>query len=115
MNAVLECNNKNIELDNEGFLLYPEDWNEDVAAMLAEIENLELNQARWEIVNLVRNHFEERQSVPEARIILRYLRELHGKEVATRKYLYGLFPYGYGQQACKIAGMRKPLKIMLDV
>ncbi len=26
-----------------------------------------------------------------------------------------LFPYGYGQQACKIAGMRKPLKLMRDI
>lgn len=29
--------------------------------------------------------------------------------------LYALFPHGYGQQACRIAGMRKPLKLMLDV
>lgn len=39
----------------------------------------------------------------------------HGKEPATRKYLYDLFPYGYGQQACEIAGMRMPRKLMLDV
>jgi len=24
-----------------------------------------------------------------------------------------MFPYGYGQQACKIAGMRVPLKLWL--
>jgi tRNA 2-thiouridine synthesizing protein E len=30
-------------------------------------------------------------------------------------YLYQLFPRGYGQQACKFAGMRKPRKLMLDV
>ena len=29
--------------------------------------------------------------------------------------MYALFPRGYGQQACKIEGMRKPLKLMLDV
>ncbi len=40
---------------------------------------------------------------------------LSGKEKATRKFLYELSPYGYGQQACKIAGMRKPRKLMLDV
>jgi tRNA 2-thiouridine synthesizing protein E len=33
----------------------------------------------------------------------------------TRNYVYKLFPYGYGQQACKIAGMRKPLKLLLDL
>ena len=43
------------------------------------------------------------------------LRERHGKDTATRKYVYDLFPYGYGQQACKIAGMRKPLKLLLDL
>ena len=111
----LNVNEKTIELDNEGFLLYPEDWNIDVAEMLAAIEKLELNDARWEVVNIVRNYFEERQAVPEARVVLKTLRERHGKDLATRKYLYSLFPYGYGQQACKIAGMRKPLKIMLDV
>jgi sulfur relay (sulfurtransferase) DsrC/TusE family protein len=30
-------------------------------------------------------------------------------------YLYQLFPRGYGQQACKFAGMRKSRKLMLDV
>ena len=39
----------------------------------------------------------------------------HGKEKATRKYVYNMFPYGYGQQACKIAGMRVPLKLLLDL
>ena len=43
------------------------------------------------------------------------LKENWQPEKATRKFLYTLFPYGYGQQACKIAGMRKPLKLMLDV
>jgi tRNA 2-thiouridine synthesizing protein E len=32
-----------------------------------------------------------------------------------RKYIYNLFPYGYGQQACKIAGMREPKKLWLDL
>jgi sulfur relay (sulfurtransferase) DsrC/TusE family protein len=53
--------------------------------------------------------------VPEARHALKDLRLKPGEEKATRKFLYSLFPYGYGQQACKIAGMRKPLKLMLDI
>ena len=111
----LIVNGKQIEIDNEGFLLYPDQWNEEVAETIAKQLDLEMIDARWQIVTMIREHFEINQSVPEARIILRGLREKVGKENATRKYLYGLFPYGYGQQACKIAGMRKPLKIMLDV
>ncbi|MGD8875996.1 MAG: TusE/DsrC/DsvC family sulfur relay protein, partial [Gammaproteobacteria bacterium] len=53
--------------------------------------------------------------VPEARTLLKHLQTEWGKDKATRRYLYQLFPRGYGQQACKIAGMRKPRKLMLDV
>ena len=63
----------------------------------------------------VRHYFETNQSVPEARTLLKHMKQIWGVERATRKYLYQLFPWGYGQQACKIAGMRKPRKLMLDV
>lgn len=53
--------------------------------------------------------------MPEARHALKAMQTAPGGDKATRKCLYQLFPYGYGQQACKIAGMRKPLKLMLDV
>jgi tRNA 2-thiouridine synthesizing protein E len=46
---------------------------------------------------------------------LRGLKRRYGKEKATRKYVYTMFPYGYGQQDCKIAGMRLPLKLLLDL
>ena len=58
------------------------------------------------------------QRPDKARVRYRVLREprkRHGKEKATRKYIYSMFPYGYGQQACKIAGMRVPLKLLLDL
>lgn len=111
----LEVNGKILETDEEGFLLDPHEWNMDVAREIAEREKLELNDARLAVVNFVREHFEERQTVPEARTVLKVIGEKLGKEKATRKFLHQLFPYGYGQQACKIAGMRKPRKLMLDV
>lgn len=111
----LEINGKMLRTDNEGFLLDPSEWDEQVANKLAETLSIKMEPSHWEVVNMIRDHFERNQSVPETRTILKKLRERLGKEGATRKYLYGLFPYGYGQQACKIAGMRKPLKIMLDV
>ncbi len=106
---------RTLQTDEEGFLLDPGQWNEEVAKHIAEGEELELTPHRWEIVRFVREHFESRGTVPEARVLIRMLAERHGKEMATRKFLYSLFPYGYGQQACKIAGMRVPRKLMLDV
>jgi len=109
----LRVNDKVLDTDGEGYLLNPDDWDEAVAqAMAAE---LDLDEDRWEVVRYVRQHYEDNQSVPELRTVLKVLRERYGGEKATRKYIYRLFPYGYGQQACKIAGMRKPLKLMLDI
>ena len=104
-----------IELDDEGYLLNTNDWSPQVAELLAREMDIELTDECLEIVHFVREQFEERECIPEMRTLLKTLRERHGKETATRKYVYNLFPYGYGQQACKIAGMRKPLKLLLDL
>ena len=112
---MLELDGKILETDEEGFLLDPTQWNRQVAEQIAVGERLEMSDSRWAVVNFVRDYFEHYQSVPEARVVLKAIGERLGKAHATRKYLYELFPYGYGQQACKIAGMRKPRKLMLDV
>ena len=111
----LQLNGAVIETDDEGYLLNTDDWSPELAEVIARGENMELTDERLEIVHFVRQQFEERECVPEMRTLLKTLREQHGKETATRKYVYALFPYGYGQQACKIAGMRKPLKLLLDL
>ncbi|MHB8623149.1 MAG: TusE/DsrC/DsvC family sulfur relay protein [Sulfuricaulis sp.] len=110
-----EVEGKVYETDEEGFLLDPHDWNESLARHIAQGEKLDLTEARWTVVRYVREHFDSHGQVPEARHVLKELDKHFGKEKATRKFLYELFPYGYGQQACKIAGMRKPRKLMLDV
>ena len=111
----LTLNGTDIETDDEGYLLNPEDWSPELAERLASSIDLELTDKRLEIVHFVREYFEARECIPELRTLLKNLRARHGKDTATRKYVYDLFPYGYGQQACKIAGMRKPLKLLLDL
>ena len=115
MSNTMQVKGVSIKLDKEGYLLDPEQWNEDVAHALAEKESIELTDDVWEVVNFVREHYEWNQCIPEHRRLLQELRKRHGKEKATRKYVYNMFPYGYGQQACKIAGMRVPLKLLLDL
>ncbi len=108
-------NGRELLTDEEGYLEDPSQWDRDVALAIAARERLELNQERWAIVNYVREYFDTQHKVPEARTLLKAMETLFDKSRATRKFLYQLFPYGYGQQACKIAGMRKPRKLMLDV
>lgn len=106
---------QSVERDEEGFLLYTEDWTPELAQELAAEEGFALDGERHDIVMYIREYFEQNHSVPEARTLLKHMKHTWGEERATRKYLYRLFPYGYGQQACKVAGMRKPRKLMLDV
>lgn len=111
----LEFNGTLIDIDNEGFLLDPDDWSEELALAIASQFELELSDQHNEIISFIRSYFQASETVPEARKVLKHMKKLWGAELATRKYLYRLFPHGYGQAACKIAGMRKPLKLMLDV
>lgn len=114
-NNSISVNGVLIAVDQEGYMLYPEEWNTEVAQHLSALEKLELDEHRWFVVNYVRSYFEERQTVPEARHTLKAMKQGLGEAQGTRKYLYTLFPYGYGQQACKIAGMRVPKKLLLDL
>jgi len=102
-------------LDKEGYLRELTDWNEGVAVLLAQQENINLGPAHWEVIKYIRNHYTKHNRVPELRELLRLFETNYGKEKSSRKYIYKLFPYGYGQQACKIAGMRQPKKLWLDV
>ena len=105
----------NIQTDDDGFLLDPEDWTKEIAEYIAQKENIELTEERWMLIRIIREHYAYYGAVPELRKILKQLKVELGPEKATRKYVYSLFPYGYGQQGCKIAGMRQPKKLWLDL
>lgn len=104
-----------LDRDEEGFLLNVHDWHPALIDAFAAEDELEMTPQRREIIEYIRGYFEKNLSVPEARTLLKHLKTVWGKDKGTRRYLYQLFPRGYGQQACKIAGMRKPRKLMLDV
>jgi tRNA 2-thiouridine synthesizing protein E len=104
-----------LDRDEEGFLLDAHDWHPALIDAFAAESELEMTPERREVVEYIRGYFEKNLCVPEARTLLKHLQTAWGKDKATRRYLYQLFPRGYGQQACKIAGMRKPRKLMLDV
>lgn len=101
--------------DEEGFLMDAADWYPELADAIAAEEDQPLDDEHREVVRYIRDHFDATGQVPEARKLLKHMQDLWGPEKATRRYLYRLFPRGYGQVACKIAGMRKPRKLMLDV
>ncbi len=101
--------------DNEGYLLEPSDWSRALAPLLAHEDGLTLTPAHWQVIDFIRACYRDTESVPEARQVIKHIAEANGDKRSAKQALYALFPHGYGQQACRIAGMRKPLKLMLDV
>jgi TusE/DsrC/DsvC family sulfur relay protein len=99
---------KPFETDEEGYLVNLADWNEDVAAVIAEQEKIDMSQNHWEVVNFLRDYYNEYQIAPAVRVLTKAIGKKLGAEKGSSQYLYELFPYGPAKQACKIAGLPKP-------
>lgn len=104
----IEVNGVLLETDEEGYLVNLDDWNEEAALKLAEAEGLEMTDDRREIVNFLREYYQEYQIAPAVRVLTKSIGKKLGKDKGNSKYLYELFPYGPAKQACKIAGLPKP-------
>ena len=106
--ANIEVNGKSYETDEEGYLVNLGEWDVDVANYIAGTENITMTDQRWEVVNFLREYLEEYQIAPAVRVLTKAIGKKLGPEKGTSEYLYGLYPYGPGKQACKIAGLPKP-------
>jgi dissimilatory sulfite reductase related protein len=104
----IEVNGKSYETDEEGYLVNLADWNMDVAKYIAETENLNMTDNHWEVINFLREYYDEYQIAPAVRVLTKAIGKKFGPEKGSSQYLYELFPYGPGKQACKIAGLPKP-------
>lgn len=96
------------ETDEDGYLIDLGQWNKDVAAYLAKEEEVDMSDAHWEVVNFLREYYEEYKIAPMIRILTKAIGKKLGKEKGNTKYLYDLYPGGPAKQACKIAGLPKP-------
>ena len=103
-----ELNGVSYEADEEGYLVDLGAWNKELAELIAQDENIEMSSDAWEVVNFLRNYYEEYQIAPAVRVLTKAVKKKLGAEKGNSKYLYELFPYGPAKQACKIAGLPKP-------
>jgi len=106
--AAIEASGKSYEVDEEGYLVNLAEWNEDVGKVLAEGEKIDMTPSHWEVVNFLREYYNEFQIAPAVRVLTKAIGKKLGPEKGNSQYLYELFPYGPAKQACKIAGLPKP-------
>ena len=90
------------EVDAEGYLVEPQEWNETIAKVLAEQENIVLNDDHWDVLNFMREYYAEHQITVDVRHVIKHLAIKHGPE--SRNMVFELFPYGYVSPYSRHAG-----------
>jgi tRNA 2-thiouridine synthesizing protein E len=91
-----------VDVDAEGFMTNPEQWNEQIAQAIATANSVpELTDRHWLVVKFMRDRYLASGTAPSIRSL--------GKESGVPiKELYQLFPKGPAKLAAKIGGIPKP-------
>ena len=91
-----------VEVDAEGFVVDPADWDEQLAAEIAVDNGIPtLSDRHWQVVRFMRDRYLSTGTAPSIRAL--------GKESGVPvKELYELFPKGPAKLAAKIGGIPKP-------
>lgn len=93
---------KSVAVNEEGFLLNPEDWDETIAAEIASQEGIEvLTPEHWAVIEFCRQSASETGAAPTLRQITK------GSGVSTKE-LFKLFPKGPAKKVARISGLGKP-------
>ena len=95
-------------LDKEGYLRELTDWNEGVAVLLAQQENINLGPAHWEVIKLLRSFYRRHQVSPATRALIKLVKRELGPDKGKSVYLMKLFRGSPAKTANKIAGLPKP-------
>ena len=91
-----------ISVDEDGFMVNPEEWSERIALALASTENIEvMTDEHWKAVNFLRDYFSHYGIAP---MVNKFCTETG----FSLKKIYELFPSGPAKGACKVAGLEKP-------
>lgn len=98
----LKVNDSMLDLDEDGFIMKPELWDQKVALALAETEGIkELNEKHWKLVNYLREYYLKFGVAP-------MIRKVCKDNDMKLTEIYALFPSGPAKGACKVAGLPKP-------
>jgi TusE/DsrC/DsvC family sulfur relay protein len=100
--ATKEFAGQTVQVNDEGFMTDPSEWNKEIAVVIASEEGItEMTDEHWKVIDYCRQVGLESGSAPTLRTITK------GAGVPT-KQLFGLFPKGPAKKVAKISGLGKP-------
>ena len=99
---------RHLRTTDQGFLIDQQDWNAEVATLLASANHIQIEPAHWEIILFIRDYYQQFKHLPNARVFTKAIAKTLGAEKGNSRYLHQLFPNGPLKYACKLAGLPKP-------
>lgn len=103
---------KQLPLDKHGYLADLSQWQPAVAEHFAELEKISLTAAHWEVIQFVRDFYQEFGTSPAIRVLVKAMAQQLGPDKGNSKYLFMLFPQGPAKQATRLAGLPKPARCL---
>jgi tRNA 2-thiouridine synthesizing protein E len=100
--ATVEENGKSFEVDEDGFLLDFNTFNENWVEYVRKQEGIEtITAEHQQVIDVLQDYYRKNGIAPMVRV----LSKLTSFKL---KHIYELFPSGPGKGACKMAGLPKP-------
>jgi tRNA 2-thiouridine synthesizing protein E len=91
-----------VNVNDEGFLTNPAEWNKDIAVAIAQDEGIPaLTDAHWKVIDFCRQDAGATGKSPT-------LRRITTVAGVSTKDLFTLFPKGPAKKVAKISGLGKP-------
>ncbi len=87
--------------DGDGYLEDMSEWTEEVARAMAEADNYELTDQKWEMIMKAREYYDEYQQVPPIRKFAKYID-------MDQKDLFNVWMTGPMKPITKYGGLPKP-------
>ncbi len=98
---ITELNGHQIHVDDEGFLTEYDEWDEDLAKVLADQIGIDLTDAHLNVIRFLREDYKAQGETATTRRV----QVVGGVPV---KELFALFPKKPGKKMAYIAGLPKP-------
>lgn len=104
----IEVNGKEVETDSEGYIAQLDEWSEDFARALAQQEELELTDEHWQVIQYLRNYYQEHSVQAQVRAMIKHFTQEWGPARGSNHYLHDIFPKGGPQkQGNRLAGLHR--------
>ena len=91
-----------VQVNDEGFMTNPAEWNADIAAEIAKEEGIAtLTPSHWKVIDFCRQDAAKSGKAPT-------LRRISTTAGISTKEMFALFPKGPAKKVSKISGLGKP-------